>query len=368
MVKHPRRHTWTRVVKVFDYFSGCGGTSKGLENAGMEIVFALDSDIDAIASYRKNFPKAVTHCGDIGKFKIEGVADLVNSSRRVPLLFTACAPCQPFTKLNHFQPESDPRRSLLDSFRDQVEHYMPDYVFLENVPGIQKSKNSDNPVSRLIELLDRMKYRYDAQVVLAQDYGVPQHRRRFILVASKHAPISIPNPTHGTSKDLKPFSTVQDFISELPGIEAGETHTEIPLHKSASLSDLNLQRIKATPEGGSRLDWPDDLVLNCHKNGHRGHTDVYGRMRWNRTSPALTTRCISLSNGRYGHPTQDRAISLLEAALLQTFPEDYIFEGSMVSKARQIGNAVPVKLAEVFGRMFLDHYANTRQDSIAKNV
>ena len=279
MVKHPRRHTWTRVVKVFDYFSGCGGTSKGLENAGMEIVFALDSDIDAIASYRKNFPKAVTHCGDIGKFKIEGVADLVNSSRRVPLLFTACAPCQPFTKLNHFQPESDPRRSLLDSFRDQVEHYMPDYVFLENVPGIQKSKNSDNPVSRLIELLDRMKYRHDAQVVLAQDYGVPQHRRRFILVASKHAPISIPNPTHGTSKDLKPFSTVQDFISELPGIEAGETHTEIPLHKSASLSDLNLQRIKATPEGGSRLDRLDHLVFNCHNNAHRGHTDVYERIR-----------------------------------------------------------------------------------------
>ena len=356
------------MIRVFDYFSGCGGTSKGFENAGMEIVFALDNDPDAIASFQNNFPTATTSNSDIQHFNYKIVADLIDSEADKPTLFACCAPCQPFTKLNTQQLDADPRLPLMDYFGLQVEFFKPDYVFIENVPGIRKNKNKDSHINRFMEMLRRLGYQYDAGVVLAQNYGVPQHRRRFFLVASKGAPITIPEATHGDGPDLVPFKTSRDFIYGFPEINAGEAHQEIELHVAASLSDLNLKRIIATPEGGSRLDWPDDLVLNCHKNGHKGHTDVYGRMRWDKPAPALTTRCISLSNGRFGHPTQDRAISLLEAALLQTFPEDYIFEGSMVSNARQIGNAVPVKLAEAFGRMFLNHYANTRQDSFAENV
>ncbi len=351
------------MIRVFDYFSGCGGTSKGFENAGMEIVFALDNDPDAIASFKKNFPKATTHNSDIEELKPQAVSKLIKASLNKPALFAGCAPCQPFTKLNTQQPNEDPRLSLLDYFGQQVEFFKPEYVFIENVPGIQKNRGDDSPISRFMEILQRLGYHYDAGVVSAQNYGVPQYRRRFVLVGSKLAPISIPEATHGSENGHKSLKTVRDYIYGLPKIRDGEAHKDIELHVSASLSDLNLKRISATPEGGSRLDWPENLVLRCHKNGHNGHTDVYGRMKWDKPAPALTTRCISLSNGRFGHPTQDRAISILEAALLQTFPEDYIFEGSTVSKARQIGNAVPVKLAEEFGVMFLDHFNNYRTNS-----
>lgn len=356
------------MIRVFDYFSGCGGTSKGLENAGMEIVFALDNDPDAIASFQNNFPAATTSNSDIQHFNYKILADLIDSEADKPTLFACCAPCQPFTKLNTQQLDADPRLPLMDYFGLQVEFFRPDYVFIENVPGIRRNENKDSHINRFMKMLRRLGYQYDAKVVLAQNYGVPQHRQRFFLVASKGTPITIPEATHGDGNGRKSLNTVRDYIYGLPEINAGEAHQEIELHVAASLSDLNLKRISATQEGGSRLDWPEDLVLDCHKNGHNGHTDVYGRMKWDKPAPALTTRCISLSNGRFGHPTQDRAISLLEAALLQTFPEDYIFVGPMVSKARQIGNAVPVKLAETFGDMFVNHLKMTKQESIAKNV
>ena len=223
-------------------------------------------------------------------------------------------------------------------------------------------------IKKFIKRLERMKYYFDANVVLAQDYGVPQRRRRFILVASKHSPIIMAAKTHGQGGELIPFKTVQDYIQLLPEIGAGETSEYHELHRAAALSEINLKRIKATPEGGSRLDWSDELVLECHNNGHIGHTDVYGRMRWGEQAPALTTRCNSLSNGRFGHPNQDRAISLLEAALLQTFPEDHAFVGNNGSKARQIGNAVPAQLAEVFGKMFITHFTEYREKKLASIV
>jgi DNA (cytosine-5)-methyltransferase 1 len=168
--------------------------------------------------------------------------------------------------------------------------------------------------------------------------------------------IELPSETHGpNTKNIK-YSSVRDWISNLPPIDAGKTHSTIPNHQAARLSSINLKRIKLTPEGGNRLSWPKYLWLNCHKNGYKGHTDVYGRMKWDAPATGLTTRCISYSNGKFGHPDQNRAISVREAACLQTFPMDFIFEGNMNSKARQIGNAVPVLLAKVFGKHINKHY------------
>ena len=176
-------------------------------------------------------------------------------------------------------------------------------------------------------------------------------------MGSLHGPIRLPEETHGPGTSNQSYETVRDWISHLPAIGAGEEHPEVVNHRAARLSALNLERVQATPEGGGRGDWPDALRLDCHK-GFDGYSDVYGRMSWDSPASGLTTRCISYSNGRFGHPEQNRAISIREAACLQTFPEDFVFKGSMNSMARQIGNAVPVRLAKVFGRRFIEHLTN----------
>jgi DNA (cytosine-5)-methyltransferase 1 len=209
-------------------------------------------------------------------------------------------------------------------------------------------------------MLEKRGYYYDAGDVEARKYGVPQTRRRHILLACKSSPITIPEATHGPGRI--PYETVREAISHFPPIKAGETHPTIPNHRASALSDVNLRRIQFTPpDGGDRRDWPDDLTLDCHKGVYIGHTDVYGRMWWDRPAPALTCKCHSLSNGRYGHPEQNRAISLREAAALQTFPDDYVFYGKSKSDiGNQIGNAVPVRLARIVGYAFLQQSEGVR--------
>lgn len=240
-----------------------------------------------------------------------------------------------------------------------MERFRPDLIFLENVPGIQKVSSKSGPFGRFLKLLRVLGYNYKYSVVRCQDYGVPQQRERLILVASLFGPISLPPATHGAGVGLEPLVTVRDAIGDLPPIAAGERHNTVSNHQACSLSELNLRRIRATPEGGGRLNWPPELVLACHKGkaARKDYTDVYGRMAWDRPASALTTRCISLSNGRFGHPSQDRAISIREAACLQTFDRSFIFEGSANSMAMQIGNAVPVALARAVGAHLKAHVA-----------
>ena len=210
----------------------------------------------------------------------------------------------------------------------------------------------------------------DSDIVAAQDYGSPQMRRRFILLASRLGKIELPNPNHGIGKE-NAYKTVRDAISDLPEIRAGEVFPDIrsyPNHRSARLSDINMKRIKVIPhDGGDRSFLPKKLQLRCHtkRNNkgqrYKGHTDVYGRLWWDRPSPGLTTRCISFSNGRYGHPEQNRALSVREAARLQGFPDDFVFTGNLNSMAKQVGNAVPVDLALSVGRHFAEHLKKMKQ-------
>jgi DNA (cytosine-5)-methyltransferase 1 len=249
--------------------------------------------------------------------------------------------------------DKDKRTPLLNSFARFVQYYKPHYVFIENVPGLQKVKKS-GPFDRFCQLLTRMNYSIATEVVAAQNYGVPQTRRRLVLIASRVGEIDIPRPTHGP-KVNRPHTTVEEWIAHFPPIEAGEEHAKVPNHRAARLSPLNLARIRSTRPGEDRRSWPDHLKLACHDN-YDGHVDVYGRMKWTTPATGLTTRCISLSNGRFGHPEQHRAISVREAAALQTFPDDFIFIGSLNSQAKQVGNAVPTKLAEAFARHILEHW------------
>lgn len=348
----------------YDFYSGAGGTSRGMQDAGMTVRFGLDIDPDAKTTYQANYKNAAFICRDIRSVSADEIAPYVNRQNGCPIVFAACAPCQPFSKQNRTKNSKDGSRNLLGEFHRFVEAYMPEYIFVENVPGLQTVGNRHGPFAEFIRLLETLNYYFDPKIVTASHYGVPQSRRRLVLLASILAPIKIPPPTHGPGTGKPDLPTVWESISHLPPIEAGETHAEIPNHQAAQLSPRNLRRIALTPVGGDRRDWPPELELQCHRK-HSGHTDVYGRMIKDRPSAALTTRCISLSNGRYGHPTQNRAISVREAACIQTFPMDFIFRGALTSTARQVGNAVPVAMAKVFGEAIICHYQSHKKTKAA---
>jgi DNA (cytosine-5)-methyltransferase 1 len=340
-------------IKVFDFYSGCGGTSAGLQAAGMEVVFGLDIDPDAGATFRCNFPRAHFLRKDLTHLRANRIEALVREHRGNPILFCGCVPCQPFSKQSpHRKKVKDDRIPLLSHFGRFVRYFLPEFVLVENVPGLQAITGEPGPLPAFVRLLQNLGYQLAMGTIDCRDYGVPQKRRRFVLLASKIGSIELPPKTHGTRTGRNGFSTVGEWISDLPPIEAGEECTSVLNHRAASLSPLNLRRIKATPPGGCRLDWPSELALACHAT-HSGHTDVYGRLRMDQPASALTTRCISLSNGRFGHPLQNRALSVREAASLQTFDRDFRFFGNLNSMARQIGNAVPTLLARCLGEQFV---------------
>lgn len=332
--------------------------------AGLTVRLGLDIDPDAAETFRANFPGAEFICQDIRTLKTADIENNIARNNNEPTVFGACAPCQPFSKQNRQKKGDDVRKTLLPEFHRFVKEFRPEYIFIENVPGMQSVGKVEGPFAEFILFLESMNYSYDYKVVMAYHYGVPQRRRRLVLIASSLGPIKIPYPTHGPGTEQLELPTVGEWVYGLPALRAGETDPNDPMHRAACLSELNLERIANTPVGGGREDWPDHLWLDCHKT-HGGHSDVYGRLTWSKPASALTTRCISLSNGRFGHPEEDRAISVREAACIQTFPRDFIFHGNLNSMARQVGNAVPVRMAEVFGMEFQRHYAAYLQEQVA---
>ena len=353
-----------RPVRVFDFFCGCGGASAGLQASGMEIAFGLDSDLDAERTFRANFPEAAFVGDDIAHVAASALDDMVHASAGHPLLFTACAPCQPFSRQrNCAAPPNNAFLDLLDHLSRFLRRFRPELIFVENVPGLRDGSLGAKVFGRLIQVLEELDYFTSHQIVPSQDHGVPQRRARLVLLASVFGPVAFPFRTHGDSAQQTEYATVGEWIAALPAISAGETHPHVPNHRAARLSPLNLRRIQATPPGGGWRDLPPDLLPESRKAGFRGFTDVYGRLKWDAPAPALTTRCISYSNGRFGHPREDRAISVREAACLQTLPLDFVLTGNLNSQARQVGNAVPPLLAERFGECIASHLAGIVADT-----
>ena len=351
-------------MRVIDFFSGCGGASKGLELAGLEIALGIDFDRDAAATYKANFPNSEFIVDDIRNVTVEDVLHKVPNIHDSALLISTCAPCQPFSNQNKNKSNEDIRKTLLDETHKFITALHPEYIMLENVPGIQNvDPNVEGPFCRFLSFLNESGYHYLQFIAKSEEYGVPQKRKRLVLLASRLGKIEEPHKTHGINN--VPYRTVRDAISMFPSIQAGETYSQDPIHRCSGLNSTNLERIKSTPEGGDRRNWPIYLINKCHQN-YLGHSDTYGRMSWNKPSPTLTTKCHSYSNGRFGHPDikQNRAISLREAASIQTFPNDYIFHGTICSMSKQIGNAVPCELARHFGVAIINHFNKIQDGSI----
>jgi DNA (cytosine-5)-methyltransferase 1 len=257
---------------------------------------------------------------------------------------------------SHKKSSSSDKWKLLYSFGRIINDVEPEIISMENVPQLIKY-DSGRVFNDFLNVLKSKDYYFSYKIVNAQNYGVPQRRKRLILFASKYGNISIIPETH----NQKNFKTVADAISHLPPIEDGIASDSDPLHLSRKLTPINKLRIHSTPPGGSWRDWDESLILECHKKeSGKEFGSVYGRMWWDDVSPTLTTYCTGLGNGRFGHPQQDRAISLREAALLQSFPEYYDFiENNSSFKAsiiaRQIGNAVPVQLGNIVAKTIKLH-------------
>ncbi len=335
-------------MKAIDLFCGAGGLTNGLVRSGWDVVAGIDVDGAVGPTYQRNNPGSQFVQADLRDVTDDDVRALVCGIPSRELLLAGCAPCQPFSKQRGWhgiRGRSD--ATLLREFGRLVVALRPRAVLMENVPGIAAVPGFSS-FRRFVRTLRDSGYDCDHRVLNARDFGVPQHRRRRVLLAILDAPVRLPEPfvpDTGTR-----HGTVRSAIARLPAIDAGEAHPDIFNHCAAKLSPLNLERIKATAlDGGSRRDWRPKLVLDCHRPEGTGFSDVYGRMWWDRVAPTLTSRCNSLSNGRFGHPEQHRAISLREAAALQTFSDDYEFSGSRNSIARWIGNAVPVAFADALG-------------------
>lgn len=345
-------------MKGIDFFCGAGGTTCGLLAAGIEMQCGIDIDLSAKKTYEQNR----LHNGDKCTFIHKSITDLVEEDLAkylsgrgdTPLLFSACPPCQPFTNIKTDKAAQGDSSRLALRFLEQIQKHKPEYVLMENVPGIRHEKFG-TIFNDLIKGLKELAYNLDFNVLNARDFGVPQKRRRMIILASRLGPIRLPIPMYGPNRDHPYIAANVAF--RFPVLVAGSCHINIPNHQSACLNGINLKRIQSIREnGGSRCSWNEELQLDCYRN-HTGHTDVYGRISLEKPAPTLTTRFNSLSNGRFGHPTEDRAISLREGAALQTFPDEYIFHAKQITTiARHIGNAVPVLLATVLGGVILAHY------------
>lgn len=340
-------------VAVLDFFSGCGGTSAGLQAAGMRIAAGVDCDPSAAATYRRNFPDATFLEGDVRGIDVAALDAAAAGGAESGLVVSACAPCQPYSTLRRRNPPGNRDRSLLLTLLPFVDRLRPDAVVVENVPGMQKVQGAST-FRRFVRALERGGYYVEWDVVDCRVYGVPQRRRRLVLLASRHGRLPLPAATHGPG--LLPFATVQQWIGDLPPLEAGQVHPDDPNHRAGALGPLNLARIRSLKPGQGRESWPEHLWLECHR-GFDGHEDVYGRLSPHAAAPVLTTKCTDLTGGRFGHPVQDRALSVREAACLQTFPRGFEFVGGLKSTTRQVGNAVPVLLAQRLGEKIVAHLA-----------
>lgn len=369
---------------VIDLFCGVGGLTHGLVKEGFNVLKGIDFDNTCKYAYQANNKGAEFLHKDLKNMPASEIDALYPKGKFKILV--GCAPCQDFSVYNlknnkknekeeeekKKNEEKEPKYLLLRKFAEIIDTIEPDIVSMENVPHLLKYKYKDEAGQEIDVFTDfygilAKKYNIDYKIVNTKDYGIPQRRKRVILLACKkdRGNIEIISPSEFKESGVEFIHTVRQAIGDLEAIEAGEVSQKDTLHRTRSLSDRNKQRIQATKEGGFWRDWPEELLLECHKrDAGKSFRSVYGRMVWEDVAPTITTYCVGLGNGRFGHPEQDRAISLREAAIFQSFPKDYKFINpekfvGIMTIARHIGNAVPVNLGRVIGQSIKKHITNT---------
>lgn len=344
-------------VSAVDIFCGIGGLTHGLIKAGIPVIAGIDSDETCKYSYETN-NNALFIKSDVRNLKGDDVKSLLGNADFKVLV--GCAPCQCFSK--HTQKlknrNRDEKWNLLDSFSSLISDVLPHVVSMENVAEIRRHRIFEDFVKELTAL----GYYLFGEVIYCPDYGIPQNRRRLVLLASKLGEIEIVPPTHPPSR----YKTVRDAIGKLEEIEDGASSSKDPLHKTYRLSPINKKRIEQSKPDGTWLDWDKKLRAPCHnKKSGRTYSGVYGRMSWNKPAPTITTQFYSFGTGRFGHPEQDRALSLREGALLQTFPKYYDLidpngTNSFSVLGTHIGNAVPPRLGYIIGKTIKEHIDRLR--------
>ncbi len=344
------------IATAVDLFCGAGGLTRGLLDAGISVVAGYDTDNACRHAYEHNNPGASFITKSVSELDGETLAS--HYPKDHVRILVGCAPCQPFSRYTQGQDtKAYTKWSLLHEFARLVRELKPDIVSMENVPELQRHSVFANFLATLADVGFYFDEDEEKRVVYCPNYGIPQHRRRLVLVASRLGPIELIPPTHKPDS----YRCVKDVLSELPPLTAGKAFAADPLHCSSRLSPLNLRRIRRSKPDGTWRDWPKELIARCHRTkSGKTYPSVYGRMEWNKPSPTITTQFFGFGNGRFGHPEQHRAISLREGAILQSFPRNYEFVKPeetycFATIGRMVGNAVPVRLGEVVGLSILKH-------------
>ena len=336
---------------VVDLFCGAGALSHGFLQEGFLIACGYDIDESCRFPFEENNHAPFVR-RDVAEIDPEEITKEFSS--KLPKILIGCAPCQPFS--TYSQGRNDPKWQLLTDFSRLIVEVEPDVITMENVPSLVRFQGG-RIFEEFVNSLKEVGYYVRFTIAHCPDFGVPQDRERLVLVGSRHGEPLLPEPTHAAAEHV----TVSDAIKDMRPLAAGEADTTDRLHRSSGMSELNLERIRMSLPGGSWQDWNPGLVAECHRrHTGKGYLSVYGRMRWDQPSPTITTQFYGFGNGRFGHPDQDRALSLREGAILQTFPPDYAFVPPsepirLKNVGRMIGNAVPVALARAIARAIRSH-------------
>lgn len=350
-------------LKAVDFFCSGGGMSYGMQKAGIKILAGIDVDKNCEKTYTANINAEFIHA-DVFDLKEKDLKKQLNLKRNDnDLILIGCSPCQFWSIINTDKTKSKKSKNLLIEFSRFVKYFNPGYVVVENVPGVLKRKK-ESGLEGFIEWLNSRGYKVHFEVHNVSDYNVPQNRKRFTLIANRISKNEI-HPRRSKEKKL----TVRDVIGKwngFPEIQAGHRDQTDFLHTCAGLHKINLKRLELTEkDGGSRISYADnkELAPLCHQNDKVNFKDTYGRMWWDRQSPTITTKFFSISNGRFAHPEENRAISLREGAVLQSFPKTYIFKTtSIADTAKMIGNAVPPEYAKAIADALINNHKNAIQN------
>jgi len=350
-------------------FAGAGGLTVGLKRAGFRVVAAVELEPHPFATYKANHPEVRCLKQDVASVSGAALLELAGTDR-IDLL-AGCPPCQGFTSLTaKYKDKEDSRNELVIEMARLTEEIRPRAIMMENVPGLVRKGRA--LYDRLRARLQAHDYRLTDGVLQVADYGVPQLRRRFVLLGGRGFEIALPAATHsGAPTDhLAPWRTVRDVIEEMPEpVTLAEAKAKGRVERSdwhvvRELSRENVERIKAATAGRTWTHIPEHLRPACHRDGYVGFTNVYGRMEWDRPSPTITGGCTTFSKGRFGHPKADRTISVREAALLQTFPVDYRLDTPYMDHVcNMIGNALPCDFAEALSRRCVEQLRKRPADT-----